>query len=151
MANNTRANVDTALLAQLDAAYDWAIDSSMHFRSWDGQGKVDGTDQPCLFLRRIAEEIVQQRAYGANKYIFHYEAWIYVRVDNDDIADNPYAQLNPIVDAIDKAMLPNPVTDRNNLSGLVDNCRIAGQIFIADGTDNGQAVIRIPIDVFTAV
>ena len=149
--NNSRANIDATLLAQLDAAYNWAIVSSMHFRTWDGPDKVDMSDQPCLFLRRIAEEIIQTRAYGLNKYTLHYEAWIYVRTDNQDLTDNPYLQLDPIIDAIDTAILPKPPNDRNNLSGLVDNCRIVGQIFIADGMDNGQAVIRIPIDVITGI
>jgi hypothetical protein len=159
MSNFSRSNYDTALLAQLAAVNwgvapnqaTWTIPPSMHFRPWDGQAKVDSTDQPCLFLRRISEEVVQQRAYGANKYVLHYEAWIYARVDNIDITDNPYAQLNPIIDAVDSQITPQPPFDRNTLSGLVDNCRIAGSILIADGIDNGQAVIRIPIDVFTGV
>jgi len=149
VANQTRANIDAALLAQLQAAYNWAIPCSMHFRPWDGQDKVDATDQPCLFLRRPVEDISQTRGYTLNKYVFDYEVWVYARVDSTDPTTNPYDQLDPILDALDLAINGSPAVGLNNLSGLVDNCRISGKVFLADGTDNGQAVIRVPVLVIT--
>jgi hypothetical protein len=156
MANNTRQNIDRTLLAQLQSAAwgnpasqtTWQIPASMHFRPWDGVGKVDPTDQPCLFLRRITED-VSSPAYGINKYVFDYEVWIYLQVDNANPQSNPYDGIDQIVDAIDAVIAPSPPFSQNNLSNLVVNCRISGKIYIADGVDNGQAVIRIPIQVFT--
>lgn len=152
MANNTRNAIDAALFAQLFNAYKWKT-ASQHFASWENyQG-----NQPAMFLRRIAEEEQQTKAYGLQKYIFKYECWVYVQVQSNDATQNPYAILNPIIDAIDSAIGANPVSGRNNLvttaapNGLVDNVRIDGTILIADGTDNGQAVIRIPISVFTGI
>lgn len=153
MANNPRLAIDAALFAQLVAAVwgsppvTWAY-KSQHFLSWD---TFDEGNQPALFLRRIVEDVQQQKAYGLNKYTLRYEAWVYLRTQNVDPASNPYAYLDPVIDAIDFAIAANPITGRNNLGGLVDNCYISGQIMIADGTDNGQAVIRIPIVAVTGI
>jgi hypothetical protein len=147
--NTARANVDQALLGLLTAISGWQIPPSMHFRPWEGQGKVDASDQPCCFLRRISEDVSQSQAYGLNKYVLHYEIWIYAQVDSKDSSVNPYDTLDVMVDSVDNALAPNPAMGRNNLSGLVDNCRINGPIYLADGVDNGQAVIRIPVEVFT--
>ena len=122
----------------------------MHFQPWDN---FDAGNQPAFFLRRIMEEVQQTKAYGLNKYVLHYECWIYVRTDNNNTDSNPYSVpngpgLDQLIDAVDAALAANS-SSGNNLNGLVDNCRIAGQIMLADGTDNGQAVIRIPIQVFT--
>lgn len=167
MANNTRASIDSALFAQLQAA-SWTVGvspatpatwayTSMHFQDW---ATFDAGNQPAMFLRRIMEEISQTKAYGLNKYVFHYECWIYARTNNNDSTDNPYTDssgstvtvgLDTLIDAVDAAIAPNPAISRNNLGGLVDNCRLAGQILLADGTDNGQAVVRLPIQVFTGI
>lgn len=146
--NNPRADVDTALLAQIQGAFNWQVPASMHFQQW---GSVDSGNQPCAFLRRIAEEVSQTKGYRSNRYVLHYELWIYCRVDHTDITSNPYATFDVIIDAIDSTLLGNPALGHNTLSGLVDSCRLAGQILIADGVDDGQSVIRIPIDVFTGV
>ena len=150
MANNPRAAIDAALFAQIQAAYAWQY-SSMHFRPWDS---FDAGNQPAVFLRRISEDVQQTKAYGLNKYTLRYECWIYLRVDNNNEASNPYTDLvglDALIDAVDGIVAANPVKSRNDLGGLVDNCYISGQIMIADGTDNGQAVIRIPIVVITGI
>jgi len=155
MANRSRAQIDAALFFQIKNGYTWQL-SSMHFRPWEGQGKVDASDQPAFFLRRIIEETQQTKGYGLNRYILKYECWVYTRVDNLNLESNPYSVpngpgLDQLIDAIDAALAPNPVVGMNQLGGIVDNCRIEGQIIIADGTDNGQAVIRIPISVYTGI
>jgi hypothetical protein len=150
VANNSRSAIDAALFAQLRAAYDWHY-TSMHFQLWDS---FDAANQPAFFLRRILEDVQQQKAYGLNKYTLRYECWIYLRTDNNNEASNPYTDsvgIDTLVDAVDAVLAANPVTSRNNLGGLVDNCYISGQILIADGTDNGQGVVRIPITVITGI
>jgi hypothetical protein len=155
MANVTRLAIDTALLKQLAAAQIASsppaaafVSASMHFRQWSD---VDAQQQPCLFLLRIVEDDDQQKAYGLNKYEFKYEAWIYARVDFQNLQANPYCVLDPLIDAVDAAVKASPLIGRNNLGGIVDNCRIKGSTVIADGADDGQAVIRIPISVFTGI
>lgn len=155
MANKPRTAIDDALFAQLISAgwkpvpglqlTTWKT-ASQHFQHWDS---FDADNQPAVFLRRIIEDVSQTRGYGLNKYVLRYEVWIYVRTESNDVSFNPYSVLDPIVDAVDAALAVNPVTGRNTLCGLVDNCRISGQIAIADGTDNGQAVIRIPVEAIT--
>jgi hypothetical protein len=153
VANNSRSAIDAALFAQLVGAswgsppVSWQT-SSQHFVSWENFSEQN---QPALFLRRILEEAQQTKAYGLTKYMLRYEVWIYVRTQSNDTSTNPYDYLNPLIDAVDAAVAAHPVIGRNNLGGLVDNCYISGQIMIADGTDNGQAVIRIPISAVTGI
>lgn len=59
--------------------------------------------------------------------------------------------IDPIVDAIDSALAASPVSGKNTLGGLVNECYIDGTIMLADGTDDGQCVIRIPIVTTTAI
>lgn len=150
MANNSRANIDATLLAQIQkAAVQWAIPGSMHFQMWD---KVAATDKPCFFLRRPIDHVEQPKAYGLNRYVFKYEIWVYAQMDVNDLTVDPYATyIDPILDAINAAIAANPVSGRNNLSGLVDNCRISGDIFSLDGVDDGYIVMRIPLEVFTGI
>jgi hypothetical protein len=41
-------------------------------------------------------------------------------------------------------------TATTTLGGLVDSCRISGEVLIDDGLDDGQAVAVIPIEIVTA-
>ncbi len=79
------------------------------------------------------------------------EVWVYLRVESNDTSFDPYSAIDPVIDALDATLAANNVTQRQNLGGLVDNTRIAGQIIIADGAEDGQAVIRVPVQVFTGI
>jgi hypothetical protein len=141
--NSTRSAIDAALFTLLQNCYAWSY-SSQFFLNWS---KVDVANQPAMFLRRYTENVQQVRGYSANKYELHYYCIFYVRVDNSNQA-NPYVVINPILDALDKAVL-GPPGFQNNLGGLVDNVRMNGDIQIDDGTVDGQAAIVVPIVVVT--
>jgi hypothetical protein len=153
MANSTRSQIDDALLALLSSTT-WGTPkqqfkyTSKHFQQWEG---FDASNQPALFLRRITEDVIQQRAYALNKYTMLYEVWVYLRVESNDTSFDPYSAIDPVIDALDATLAANNVTQRQTLGGLVDNTRIAGQIIIADGAEDGQAVIRVPVQVFTGI
>lgn len=145
--NVPRASVDAALLQLLAQAYPFNY-TSMHFRQWSG---FDPANQPALFLRRPFEMVSQPRS-GLSKYELKYDCYIYFRVDSNDETSNPYIQADAIVDAIDKVLQPIPAYGGrqslqlvNGGKPLVDNAYIDGKIGLADGVDDGQGVILIPI------
>lgn len=159
MPQSTRSQIDAALFAQLVAvtwetlgsppiAQTWAY-ASMHFLPWENFPN----NEPAMFLRRITEDATQARAYGLTKYMMRYEVWVYAQVPSNDPTANPYDVIDPIVDAIDKAVAAYPPISRNTLNNLpgIDNCYLSGQIIVADGTDDGQSVVRIPLVVVTGI
>ncbi len=154
--NRTRSQIDDAVVAQVQKA-SWTLPDgstqtwelvSKHFRLWSDTGDV----QPCAFVRRMSENIQQQKGYGLDKYTLTYQIWIYLKVDNNNVASDPYDEIiNPVMDAVDNIFAPMAPNDRNNLGGLVDNAHIGEKVEIHDGMDDGQAVILMPLQVFTGV
>jgi hypothetical protein len=72
------------------------------------------------------------------------ELWIYTKGEERPDNSRPKA-LNALLDAIEAAFRPDPVTNVQDLGGVVENCWIEGQIFKAPGHTDGQAVAVIPI------
>jgi hypothetical protein len=143
--NNPRIIVDNALFQLLKGSFPWNY-ASMHFLMWD---KVDSSNQPAMFLRRTDEIVTSNKGSGNNRYELKYILLAYIRVDNTiPEATNPYAVIDPILDAVDKALLGTPGIPQM-LGGLVGGARIDGRIAVDDGVVDGQAVLMIPISVFT--
>ncbi|SRR6266481_3173320 len=131
------------LTAQPNSAT-WQNMSSQHFQLWSSN-PGGAANQPLFYLTRI-RETVTQKAYGQNKYQFHYEVWVYLQIPGmNDPTQNPYATINPVIDSIDNIISPPPPLSSQTLGGLINMVEISGEIDIADGSEDGQAVIRIPI------
>lgn len=145
-----REPIGDALFALLKTAQPssstWQNVSSQHFQLWSSS-PGGPANQPVFYLTQTAETVTQsQRAYGQNKYVLHYEMWVYLQIPGiNDPLFNPYTVIRPVLDSIDNVIAPTLPFDRQTLGGLVNMAEISGQIQIADGSDNGQAVIRIPI------
>ncbi len=139
-----RSVVDDALFNVVNAAYPWAY-SSKHLQMFSNTSYL----QPAMFIRRVNEDI-SQKAYGLNKYVLTYEIWVYLQVNWQDPAADIYDQtINPVMDAIDAAFYPNTPQGSFTMGGVVDNARISGKADIADGSTDGQALIVVPVEVFT--
>jgi hypothetical protein len=138
------------LTAQPNSAT-WQAQSSQHFQLWSSN-PAGAANQPLFYLTKLGETVTQsQRAYGQNKYVFHYEMWTYLQIPGqNDPTQNPYDIVNPMIDSIDNVISPPPPSDRQTLGGLVNMVEISGEIQIADGSEDGQAVLRIPIQVTLA-
>ena len=119
----------------------WAF-TSTHWRSW-----ADTSNQPAMYLVGPVNEDVSQDKRGLNRYDLQYMLWVYAQVNYNDLNADPMKQVcNPILDAIDTALAPDPATEYQNL-GLpqVANARIKGKIEVCDGSIDGQAVISLDV------
>lgn len=104
-------------------------------------------DQPALMLWQQAEDTSYNAARAPNRV---WEAWIIVAFTNTDPTIPGATIINPILDAIQNALLPdNPSTNTLTLGGIVVYCRIEGAIHVqtgdADTAGLGGAVIPIKI------
>lgn len=59
----------------------------------------------------------------------------------------PMSILNPIVDAIEAKLLPSAGAMEQTLGGLVERCRIDGDIQTDEGALGDQAVVIIPVTI----
>lgn len=121
---------------------------SKHYVHWDAQ---DTTSWPVAYLRHMEEDISRQM-YGTSKYHLHYRLFCFLVVNSaDPNFDQDDEVINPLLDAIDEVLTPKIQGTAINL-GLrgIDDCWIEGKTMIADGTDDGRAIIVIPITVSAA-
>jgi hypothetical protein len=68
-----------------------------------------------------------------------------------DSGVTPISILNPLLDAIDAALAPNPVTHRQTLGGLVSHVWIDGKIMKDPGDLDGDGVAVIPLKILATV
>lgn len=72
---------------------------------------------------------------------------LFVYVQAPDDATAPATVINPLLDAIEAALAPDPVDNLQTLGGLVAHCWIAGKIETDEGVLGGQAVAIVPIEI----
>jgi hypothetical protein len=137
-----RETIYTALFALVTAA-PGLKKTSRRLIAWE---EVAPADQPALFM--------VQRTEMAKVVTRLPTVWT-LKVDlvlygNNSAQDSvaPMSLLNPIVDYIVAAMLPPIVPYEQTLGGLVERCRIDGEIITDEGVLGNQAVVVIPVEIF---
>lgn len=98
--------------------------------------------QPAIFVRHIKERYPTRPTGMLAKVEINTEIWIYCRVPDDANADS---SMNPLLDAVELALKPNPVTSVQTLGGAVIHCWIEGDLDIDPGDLDNQAKAVIPI------
>jgi hypothetical protein len=101
---------------------------------------------PALFLLETGENYTYVSPSVPPKRCLHVAACFY----NDVGADlNAYPQtiVNNALDALDRAMTPDPATGRTTLGGLVYSFTRPGQTQGSPGDREGKAVQIIPIEI----
>jgi hypothetical protein len=68
-----------------------------------------------------------------------------------DSGITPISILNPLVDAVDAALAPSPVTRRQTLGGLVSHVWIDGKIMKDPGDIDGDGIAVIPVKILATV
>jgi hypothetical protein len=112
-------------------------------------GDVTPGDQPAAFLNHGGETAMQDKAYGATKWLLHFEIVIYLRADATPDAV-PDTAINAILDAVDAQILGTP-GQRQTLGKVVYQTWIEGEILIDTGILDQQVAILIPIKVLTGI
>lgn len=104
-------------------------------------------EQPALFMEEGPGETVSHQAQGLPaEHLLHVDLGFYARL-NEDKSIAPGSILNPLIDAIEAALAPDPDEEEQTLGGLVTYCRISGKIEKNEGLLDGQASVVIPIEI----
>lgn len=139
--NVTREAVDAALFAKLGGVAGF-VTTARRFRHF---ADVAPADQPALFLVRRGEQV--QRVPGMPPvYLVSYDALLYANTHGDTSVP-PSSILNPLLDAVEAALQPDAITNKQTLGGLVQHAWIEGQIETDEGMLQEQGYALIPISV----
>ena len=137
-----RETIYAALFATLSAVAGF-VTTSRRLKHWDD---VPQQQQPALFLSQHTETLTTSPG-GDRHWQFSLIALIYVHTQADKTIA-PTTLLNPIIDSVVAALLPDAITKRNTLGGVVMDAQISGAIEIDHYDD--QAVVAIPITIKAA-
>lgn len=139
-----RESVYAALFARASGAGEFRT-ISRRLRHW---GDVAPIDQPALFQAQRRETPEQQRGLPA-KWRLVADLYIYAN-SGADPGITPTTELNVLLDAVENAFAPDPVTGVQTLGGLASHCWISGPIETDEGTLGEQAVAIVPIEILVA-
>ncbi len=138
----TREPIYEALFALLAGAAGFTT-ASRRLRHWSD---VAAAEQPALFLAQKSETAELKRGLPA-KWTCDVDAYVYCHAPDELTA--PTTVLNPLLDAIEAALAPQPGGDvaanAQTLGGLAYQAWINGKIETDEGTLGGQSVAIVPI------
>ena len=141
----TREQIVAALFAILSAAPGDGVFKTMSRRNRDPEG-LDPSQTPAFFLIEHTDKWDRLGGYnlGGKR-----EMKVFAIVYYDAGADQnivPSSVLNPLLDAIEGAMVPdNQQTNTFTIGGLVQACLIDGESQRASGDVTGKGLAVIPI------
>lgn len=113
---------------------------SRRFKHWD---KVDLRFFPACYMQQYEETGDQENNMGLTRWKSTVNVWFYFNAINpNNFPDETY---NNLIDALEVAFKPSPVTGRLTLGGLVTHCWLDGKIYYSDGALDHKAVILAQI------
>jgi hypothetical protein len=139
----TREPIYAALFALVAGCADF-VTVSRRLRHWTDVGAAE---QPALFQIQKSES-ADERAKLPPKWRASVDLYVYAQAPDE--LTPPATIINPLLDAIETALAPDPFTNVQSLGGLVAHCWIAGKIMTDEGVLGGQAVAIIPIEILIA-
>jgi hypothetical protein len=135
----TREPIYLALFALL-SAIPGLVTTSRRLLHWSD---VFPPQQPALF--QVQKKELQQPKKGfPAKVTLQCDIYLYVNTGND-LTVTPASTLNPLMDAIEAALAPNPATGVQTLGGTVSHCWIEGEIITDEGVLGPQGVAIVPV------
>lgn len=142
-----REAVAAAVFNLVDAAARTVLEIKTSSRRLRSPDSVANSQCPALFMVQIVDEESRSVIGLPASRSLKYEFWIYT-VDPQVDSAIPAQQLNNVVDAVEAAMAPSPLTGQLTLGGLVLSCRIDGTIeFYENATQDGKSIVAIPVTV----
>jgi len=139
---NTRETIYQALFSLVTTGLTWRT-SSRRLEHWSN---LSAEQQPALFLVQKGETAIVQTKIPT-KWELRCELWLYANTSADRSVV-PMSLLNPLIDAIVNKLVPPGHIGEQTLNGLVERCRIDGQIETDEGVLGDQAVVIIPVTMF---
>ena len=145
---NTREAIYSALFTLVSGSASF-VTASRRLRMWD---QVSQAEKPALFMSQRREIATRQPGGLGTIWELHVDLVVYVQT-NPDIATAPATLLNPLIDAIQNALVPTGADrsqNRQTLGGIVQYARIEGDIQLDEGVLGDQGVAVIPVVIVTA-
>jgi hypothetical protein len=107
---------------------------------------VPSSAQPAIFQRQLDQD-AESQPNRPTKWYCEAEWYLYVNEGENPGIDS-CTILNPIMDALEAALLPSLPAGRNSLGGLVYDCKISGKVQIYEAINGGpQTMAIIPIKI----
>lgn len=106
--------------------------------------EVSPSEQPALFVT-AGDQIATYSKHGPPTWTLIVELYIYARHDGHL---DPSPILNPLLDAVEGALaFDDVVNGKLTLGGLVETCRIEGQVQVHEGAVGDQSIMIIPVQI----
>jgi len=137
-----REAIISALFALVSGAAPFAT-ASRRLQLWSS---VPSSEKPALFLVERGDNYARASEAVPEAVTMQLEIYIYIDAGKDQ-SIVPASALNPLLDAIDTALAPSPLTGLQTLGGLVSHCWIEGKIMKDAGDLDGDGVAVIPVRV----
>jgi hypothetical protein len=118
--------------------------ANRRLRHWTDVAPIE---QPALFMSEKGGHAVIQALGAPIAWTLYADFFIYVH------SSDPYAApatiLNPLVDALERALAPSPATGVQNLGlpMMVQHAYISGKIETDEGVLGDQAIAIVPVEV----
>ena len=138
-----REPIYAALFALVASAASF-VTIGRRLRHWSDVGAAE---QPALFMTQKSENAEERRPLPV-KWRASVDLYLYAQAPDE--LTSPATVLNPLLDAVEAALAPDPVGHVQTLGGLVSHCWIAGRIQTDEGVLGGQAVAIIPVEVLVS-
>jgi hypothetical protein len=142
---NSRESIMQALFALVSASSSF-VTKSRRLQLWSS---LSPAQKPAIFQYEREDTYTNGKQYlpivemNADLYIY--------TAPGMDSGITPISVLNPLIDAVDTALAPNPVTRRQTLGGLVSHVWIDGKIMKDPGDLDGDGIAVIPVKILATV
>ncbi|HUE67181.1 MAG TPA: hypothetical protein VMP38_03290 [Candidatus Acidoferrum sp.] len=120
--------------------------ANRRLRHWSD---VSPAEQPALFMSQKRQRGTTHQGAVNLPVVWTLLADFYIYVHSSDPALSPAILLNPLIDAIELALAPDPGTGVQDLGlpQMVRHVRIVGEVETAEGVLGDQEMAIIPVEI----
>ena len=138
-----REPIYAALFEQVAGAAHF-VTAGRKLRHWSD---LTAAEQPALFMRQKLEVATVAAVGAPTVWKLVVELYVYAHASDPYVA--PTTVLNPLIDSVQSALAPSPVTGVQDLGvpEMVQHAYISGKVEITEGVLRDQAVAIIPVEI----
>jgi hypothetical protein len=138
-----REAIYSALWAVGSGAWSFAS-ANRRLRHWSDVAPIE---QPALSMSEKGGHAAVKALGAPIVWTLYADFYIYVHSSDPYVA--PATILNPLLDALERALAPAPATGIQNLGlpGIVSHAYIAGKIETDEGVLGDQAIAIVPVEI----
>lgn len=119
-----------------------AVLVSRRLKHWND---VPSVDQPAVMVAQSTQTPFS--APSGLPVVWRYNFNIYIYTYETDPAASPATKLNILLDALEAALAPPVLGQKQNLGGTVEHCWISGAVETDEGVLGNQCMAIVPIEI----